>query len=87
MLRKGAAGNGGGDDDQWGWGRKWGCHLDRRTLAEVQAAGFAKLVGIEVGGADGGHTNYLELTGLNVHTKPDADLMGPTAVGVAFVAG
>ena len=67
--------------------RRWGCHLDRRTLAEVQVAGFDDLVGIEVDGAIGGRTNYLELTGLNVDMKPDADLMGPTAVGVAFVAG
>lgn len=59
----------------------WGCHFDRRTLEEIQVAGFAKIVGIEaqaLGIATDSSDEkrcYFEL--------PDLDLMGPTALGIA----
>ena len=52
---------------------RWGCHLDRRTLEEVKAAGFATIRGI----AGDGQGCYFEL--------PGVDLMGPTVAGIAIM--
>jgi hypothetical protein len=58
---------------------RWGCHLDRRTLEEVKAAGFATIRGIDGAGvgAGVGQGCYLEL--------PGVDLMGPTVAGIAVM--
>jgi hypothetical protein len=54
---------------------RWGCHLDRRTLEEVKAAGFATIRGIDAAGV--GQGCYFEL--------PGVDLMGPTVAGIAVM--
>ena len=55
--------------------RRWGCHLDRRTLEDIKAADFAALRGIRTDSSDE-ERFYVEL--------PCVDLMGPTAVGIAI---
>lgn len=53
--------------------RCWGCRFDRRTLRDIEAAGFACVRGVGDGDAC-----YLEL-------PTESDLMSPTAVGIARV--
>jgi hypothetical protein len=52
--------------------RCWGCRFDRRTLQEIQTAGFSRIVGV----VDGDACYF------NVPT--DSDLMSPTVVGIAL---
>jgi hypothetical protein len=52
--------------------RLWNCHLDRRTLREIEAAGFSRIVGVVDGDAC-----YFEL-------PTESDLISPTVVGIAL---
>jgi len=52
--------------------RLWNCHLDRRTLQEIQTAGFSRIVGVVDGDAC-----YFDL-------PTESDLMSPTVVGIAL---
>ena len=52
--------------------RVWGCRFDRRTLQEIQTAGFSRIVGVVDGDAC-----YFDV-------RTDSDLMSPTVVGIAL---
>ena len=52
--------------------RVWGCRFDRRTLREIEAAGFSRIVGVVDGDAC-----YFDL-------PTESDLMSPTVVGIAL---
>jgi SAM-dependent methyltransferase len=52
--------------------RVWGCHLDRRTLREIDAAGFSRVLGVVDGDAC-----YFDI-------PTESDLMSPTVVGIAL---
>ena len=52
--------------------RCWGCRLDRRTLLEIETAGFSQVLGVVDG--DG---CYFEL-------PTESELMSPTVVGLAL---
>jgi ubiquinone/menaquinone biosynthesis C-methylase UbiE len=52
--------------------RLWNCHLDRRTLREIQTAGFSRIVGVVDGDAC-----YFDV-------PTASDLMSPTVVGIAL---
>ena len=52
--------------------RCWGCRFDRRTLHEIEAAGFSRVLGVVDGDAC-----YFDI-------PTESDLMSPTAVGIAL---
>jgi ubiquinone/menaquinone biosynthesis C-methylase UbiE len=52
--------------------RCWGCRFDRRTLQEIQTAGFSRVLGVV-----GGDTCYFDI-------PTESDLMSPTVVGIAL---
>lgn len=51
--------------------RCWGCHLDRRTLRDIEAAAFSRILGAV------GDQCYHEV-------RTESTLMSPTVVGFAF---
>ena len=52
--------------------RCWGCRFDRRTLQEIQTAGFSRVLGVV-----DGDTCYFDI-------PTESDLMSPTVVGIAL---
>ena len=52
--------------------RCWGCRFDRRTLQEIQTAGFSRVLGVVDGDAC-----YFDIA-------TASDLMSPTVVGIAL---
>ena len=52
--------------------RCWGCRFDRRTLQEIQTAGFSRVLGVVDGDAC-----YFDI-------PTASDLMSPTVVGIAL---
>ena len=52
--------------------RVWGCRFDRRTLHEIEAAGFSRVLGVVDGDAC-----YFDI-------PTESDLMSPTVVGIAL---
>jgi ubiquinone/menaquinone biosynthesis C-methylase UbiE len=52
--------------------RCWGCRFDRRTLQEIQTAGFSRVLGVVDGDAC-----YFDI-------PTESDLMSPTVVGIAL---
>lgn len=52
--------------------RCWGCRFDRRTLHEIGAAGFSRVLGVVDGDAC-----YFDI-------PTESDLMSPTVVGIAL---
>ena len=52
--------------------RCWGCRFDRRTLREIEAAGFSRVLGVVDGDAC-----YFDI-------PTESDLMSPTVVGIAL---
>jgi len=52
--------------------RCWGCRFDRRTLQEIEAAGFSRVLGVVYG-----DTCYFDI-------PTESDLMSPTVVGIAL---
>jgi SAM-dependent methyltransferase len=52
--------------------RVWGCHLDRHTLQDIEAAGFSRVLGVI-----NGNSCYFDI-------PTESDLMSPTVVGIAL---